>query len=69
MTEQNPAIEGSRKRYLVWLQDSRLEAFVLDNEADLQIFLQGYTTIDPSLLESLYPSALATDMRDSSNVE
>ena len=64
MTEQNPAIEGSRKRYLVWLQNSRLEGFVLDNPGDLQFFLLGYSTHAPEK-GSIGISALAADMRDS----
>lgn len=53
-----------RKRYLVWLQNARLEGFVLDSESDLQYFLLGYSTHPPEK-GSIGVSALAADMRDS----
>lgn len=54
---------SKQKRYLVWLQDTLLEGFVLDSKADLQFFLQGYSDIEPEE-NSIGVSALARDMRD-----
>lgn len=37
-------VESERKRYVVWFQDGRSEAIILDNPADLRYLLTGDTS-------------------------
>lgn len=52
-----------RKRFLVWLQNARLEAVVFDTEADLRYLLTGDTSYY-SPRKDIGVSALADDMRE-----